>query len=676
LHFAHGAPADVNLPVRGSLTTMTIRTAWVAGMAAIVLLVSGRARAQTQPPPTPISDITLEQLTTVEVNTVFGASRYLQRVTDAPSAVTIVTHEEIERFGYQTLADVLRGVRGFYVSYDHNYTYLGVRGFSRPGDYNSRVLVLIDGHRYNETIYDLAYFGTEFPLSTEMIDRVEVVRGPGSSIYGTSAFFAVINVITKKAAGIPSPRVSVSGGSLKTGGADASFGHETAQGMQFVGSASVYGSQGIATFRVPAVGTSHDMDTDAAWTLYGSATRGRWSLSALGGSRDKRIPTGAFGIVIDDRRSQTHDQRAYLDLTYDGDMRGTSVLWRTAYDYAAYQGTYVNSPENGGVFDDGARADWWSTDVTLTRRVAQRHFLTGGGEYRDNFRQDQYGGYVDPYALTLDLKQSSQVGALFAQDEYTVSKRLSVTAGIRQDWSSTSDASTNVRLAAIIKPIAEASLKVLYGTAFRAPNPYELYYFPNPNGLLPERIRTAEVIWEQYAQRRFRMSVSGFLYHAHDLITQVPVESSPGEFIFANVEEAEAAGMELEAEGAWRGGIHTLASYTYQNVRNYPDHTRLSNSPRNLFRTQVTGPIVPRLLFFGAEGLYTGDRLTIRNHVAQGAFIGNLTLTTRQVSRAKVSVTIGNLLNQKYVDPGAEEHPCDVIQQQGRTVRAKLTWRF
>jgi outer membrane receptor for ferrienterochelin and colicins len=652
---------------------MTIRWASVAGLTLLVSAVAASARAQGQSP-TPIADITLEQLATVEVNTVFGASRYLQRVTDAPSAVTIVTHEEIERFGYQTLADVLRGVRGFYVSNDRNYTYLGVRGFSRPGDYNSRVLVMINGHRLNETVYDLTYFGNEFPLSIELIDRVEVVRGPGSSLYGTSAFFAVINVITKKAAAIPSLRASVMGGSLKTGAVDLSYGREMSQGTELVAGGSGFGTEGNATFPVPGLGVAHDMDTESAWTAFGSVSHGPWSVSGLRSSRDKRIPTGAFGIVLDDRRSQTNDTRMFVDLVYDGQMRETGVMWRTAYDYAGYDGTYVYPADQGGVLSDASRADWWSTDVMFTRRVKQRHFLTGGGEYRNNFRQDQIAAY--PEAPSVDIRKSSQVGAIFAQDEITVAKRLSVTAGIRQDWHSASQGSTNVRLAAIVKPIAEASLKVLYGSAFRAPNPYELYYFPNPDGLSPERIKTTEIIWEQYAQRRFRMSVSGFLYHAHDLISQVPDPTSPGDFIFANIDQAEATGVEFEAEGAWRGGVHTLTSYTFQNVRSHPDHVRLSNSPRHLFRAQVTGPIVPRLLFFGAEGIYNGDRLTIRNNVAEGAFLGNLTLTTRSFSRAKLSLTIGNIFNRTYGDPGAEEHLSDVIAQQGRTVRAKLSWRF
>jgi outer membrane receptor for ferrienterochelin and colicins len=635
------------------------------------------AHAQSSTAQPPITDITLEQLARVEVNTVFGASRYLQRVTDAPSAVTIVTHEEIERFGYRTLAEILRGVRGFYVTNDRNYSYLGVRGFNRPGDYNSRVLLLLDGHRMNEPIYDLALIGTEFPLAVDVIERVEIVRGPSSSLYGTSAFFAVINVITKTAAALRSLQASVDGGSLATRQIEGSYGRETANGTELVVAGSVFATHGVSNYTIPNVGTSHDMDTDRAWTLFGSAAHGSWSFTGLATSRDKRIPTGAFGIALDDRRSQTFDRRSFAEVTYDGSWRGTGVLWRGSYDHYGYDGNYVYEYEPGvrTLFQDSAHGDWLSTDVMLTRRIARRHFVTGGFEYRDNVRQNQLGYDVEPYAPYIDEQRSSHVGAVYAQDELTVSSRVAITGGVRHDWSTVSEGSTNARVAAIIKPIPEASLKLLHGSAFRAPNPYELFYYPNPNGLKPETIRTSEIIWEQYVQRWFRASVSGFLYHADNLISQVAAPETRDGFVFANVDEARASGVELEAEGAWHN-LHVLASYTFENVRSEPDDQRLSNSPRHLSRVQVTGPIVRRLLFFGAETLYTGDRLTLGGRVAEGKLLGNLTLSTRELSRAKLSLTVGNVLNRSYCDPGSEEHPGDVIEQQGRTVRAKLTWRF
>ena len=74
---------------------------------------------------------------------------------------------------------MLRSVRGFYTTYDRNYSYVGIRGFARPGDYNTRVLLLVDGHRLNDGIYDMAPIGTDFPIDVSLIERVEVIRGPG-----------------------------------------------------------------------------------------------------------------------------------------------------------------------------------------------------------------------------------------------------------------------------------------------------------------------------------------------------------------------------------------------------------------------------------------------------------------------------------------------------------------
>jgi iron complex outermembrane receptor protein len=140
-----------------------------------------------------VFDLSPEELKGVQV---YSASMYLQSDREAPSSVTVMTADQIRQFGYRTLADVLRSVRGFDVTYDRNYAYVGVRGFSRPGAYNDDVLLLIDGHRLNDNVYNSAQIGTAFPLDIDLISRIEVVREPSSSLCGTSAFLAAINVIT------------------------------------------------------------------------------------------------------------------------------------------------------------------------------------------------------------------------------------------------------------------------------------------------------------------------------------------------------------------------------------------------------------------------------------------------------------------------------------------------
>lgn len=129
-----------------------------------------------------------EETLFMEIPSVFGASKFEQKVNEAPSSVSIITQAEIKKYGYRTLADLLRSVRGFFTTYDRNYSYIGVRGFGRPGDYNTRVLLLVDGHRINDNVYDQAPISNDFPVDIDLIEKVEIIRGPSSSIYGPMHF--------------------------------------------------------------------------------------------------------------------------------------------------------------------------------------------------------------------------------------------------------------------------------------------------------------------------------------------------------------------------------------------------------------------------------------------------------------------------------------------------------
>ena len=194
----------------------------------------------------------------IEVQRVFGASERLQPVTEAPSSVTIVTAREIARYGYRTLADILRSVRGFYVSDDRNYSYVGVRGFSRPGDYSTRVLVLVNGHRVNDAVYDQAPVGSDLGLDVAMFERVEIIRGPASSLYGTSAFFAVVNIITRNGASLNGVAVDVDAGTLGTGMARVSGGKRLANGVDFALSGTMERSEGDTRLYFPAFDAADD----------------------------------------------------------------------------------------------------------------------------------------------------------------------------------------------------------------------------------------------------------------------------------------------------------------------------------------------------------------------------------------------------------------------------------
>ena len=206
----------------------------VLGLAMVwVSAVLGSAQAQTTSPPDQpahsgnsagqeakqAAEMSLEDLANVEV---YSASKHMESASDAPASVSVVTANEIQKYGYRTLADILRSVPGFYITYDRNYSFIGVRGFGRLGDWNSRILLMVDGHRLNTNVIGQAMLGTEFPVDVNLIQRVEIARGPSSSLYGSNAFFAVINVITRKASDLKGWEFSFEpGASRPTKGAPA-----------------------------------------------------------------------------------------------------------------------------------------------------------------------------------------------------------------------------------------------------------------------------------------------------------------------------------------------------------------------------------------------------------------------------------------------------------------------
>jgi len=139
----------------------------------------------------------LESLMNVQVRQVTSASRFQQDVSEAPASVTIITAEEIRRYGYRNLAETLRAATGFNITYDRTYNYLGVRGFGIPGDYNSRILLMVDGHRFNEPTSDSFFTGWGLGVDINNVSRIEIIRGPGSALYGANAMLATVNVIMK-----------------------------------------------------------------------------------------------------------------------------------------------------------------------------------------------------------------------------------------------------------------------------------------------------------------------------------------------------------------------------------------------------------------------------------------------------------------------------------------------
>ena len=668
----------------------------LAGLLLVMLASVPRVTAQEGPSQEQLAKdlakLSLEQLVDLSIDSVYAASAYAQKITEAPASVSIVTHEDIDRFGYRTLADVLRSVRGFYVTNDRNYSYLGVRGFSRPGDYNARVLLLVDGHRLNDNVFGSALLGTEFPLDVDLIERVEIVRGPSSSLYGTSAFLAVINVVTKRgdaqSAGI---EVAGSIGSFGTRRGRVSYGHTFQGGAHLLLSGSVYDSAGqnrlyFAEFDSPDTnnGIARDVDGDTYQHFLGRYRTGGLTVQALHGSRDKIVPTASFGTAFGDPRSGTIETQQFVDVQYE---RAFSSQWhssaRAYVDRYAYDGTYpiAGDAQAPVVNLDFARGLWWGAEVKGRRRLAQRHTLALGAEYRRNARQDQYNHDLDPYQLYLDDRRTSTNWALYAQDEIKVHQRVLVNVGLRHDQYDTFGGTTNPRAAVIYTPASATTLKLLYGEAFRAPNAYELFWRqdalgkPNP-ALRPETNQTSELVVEQALGTAVRIGATVFTYRIDDLITQ---QTDPLDdlLVYNNVERIAARGLEVESEGRWSNGVTARSSWTWQHSENAATDERLTNSPAHVAQFLVRAPVTRRALSAGFEARYLSERLTISGGRVEPLFVANATLLAlHRRSGLQVSASVFNIFDRRFADPASEEHRQDSIVQNGRSFRLNVVYRF
>lgn len=355
-------------------------------LAAIFFFVTAVCQTAHSRPDSDLTELSLEQLPNIDV---YGASKFAQKVTEAPSSVSIITRDDIKTFGYRPLADILKSLRSFSVGYDRNYSYLSVRGFGRSGDYNGRILVLVNGHRMNENVYDSVGLGTDFILDVDLIDRVEVIRGPSSSLYGSNAFFAVMNILTRSVQDLKGLELSGEARSYRSFKGRASYGNQIGSNTAILLSASGYESRGqnlyFRTFDDPATnkGIAHRQDRDRNRSVFGKFSHRDLSFEGVYITRAKHIPTSSYWTDFN-ATNLTTDDFGYMNLKYEHKFSDDfALLGRLGYNHYHYEGKWAYS----GVENiDYGKGEWWNAELTATKVVAKTHKLTGGAEFQLNTR--------------------------------------------------------------------------------------------------------------------------------------------------------------------------------------------------------------------------------------------------------------------------------------------------
>ncbi len=625
--------------------------------------------------------LSLESLLDMHVS---SASKYEQTLRDAPASVTIITAEDIEHFGYHTLADVLANQRGFYISNDRNYNYAGVRGFGRPTDYNNRLLVLINGTAVNESTFLAAGIGSDLGVDLQSVDRIEIVRGPGSALYGTSAMFAVINIITRNAEGID---LSLETGSFGRKKLALLSGKEFANGFRFMLSGSLVDIDGqdvyVEYYDHPSTnnGRATDLDWERHYEFISTVGYKDFAFQIQSHNVNKGIPTAAWGVIFNDENTWTEDRATRVGLTFDRDLAADKNLFiRGHFNMYSFDGSYPYSDE-GERYDsyEEGQSTWGGGEFRFRWDTNPAHRLVLGLDMLHHARVAYL--YYDEFDVYTDFNAPFSVISLYAQSEYEALSNLVITLGGRHDYYSSAGHTVSPRIALLYKLSPQGSLKLLYGKAFRTPSAFELNYeepisgFAQNMNLKPERIRTFEVVWEQEFSPVFSSTFSVFNYRLKDLID---TDINPADSLvhYVNTARVNASGVEAELQYRTPSGLHGFISSTLQRAQDSYTEETLSNSPFHLLKAGIVVPVRPNL-FAALRLRHEGARKTIYESETPPFLLADVTLTTRHLFNVvAVSLQVRNLFDTAYSYPGGFEHEQATILQDGRYFIGKIDVSF
>lgn len=612
-----------------------------------------------------------------------SASKYDQDPEEAPSSISIITAEEIESFGYQNLTEILNSQRSFYYSNDRSSDYIGVRGFRRSYDHNNRILLLLDGHRLNTYQTDYAPIGDVLAMDISNFKRIEIVRGPGSTLYGSNAVHAVINMVPKDDLNSFVPLLSFKYGSFN----NKIFNLRTEKKLTENLSYSIFGTYNqsdgedlyFKEFDSPENnnGLAVNQDNSLYKGLLATVNYKNFKLQGMIKNVRKNIPTAPFNTKFNQNQIQASNSN-YIDFSWSPTLSYNKFLiLRASYDYQKY---WSNLPYKFLQDDIGFQGESSTigTDIQFIWDIYENNRLILGTEFKNNFNS-KYKYFTGDIEFLND-KWSYQLFSLYFQNEYQYNSNLSIYAGLRGDAFLGQEFAINPRLGIVYSPITKHTFKFLFGKSFRAPNLLErnleeknIVRFKKNSDLRSEFITTTELIWNYKITPELSSSVSLFNYRMNGLIDQVldPVDDL---FQYVNIGEVNANGAELEFNYKYDIGKFYL-NYSYQLAKD-ENKKLLSNSPQHLMKFGITNKIFS-LLKGSFDLVYETERRTINNHLTDPIILANVNLFTGQfMDHFMFSVKIRNVFNSVIKHPGGYELLQESIIQPNRNYLLTITFKY
>ena len=654
--------------------------------------------------------------------TVQLASGYEQLIKESPSAVSVVTANDIEKMGAVTLEEVLETIPGIHVGYANGFlpTYI-IRGVG--SSLNTPVLIYLDGIAINNSATSTSYFALSHLAKN--IEKIEIIKGPGSALYGANAFSGVINIISKKR-------------SKDVGG--------------FVGNFDTYGGW-----------LNHYFD---------------WNDFKISVSSQGRKTNGGNGLVENDRQSEldqlfrtsaslapgaidrSRDEmdlkvsahykdklRLYARYTFnetgngvgvanalenDGFLRSDSWIaglkfnvgpedWITTFDFN-YTGTSVEThwevlPKGavGGLFNTpvinnvGYTGHIVSTQVSTLYQKIQNHTLNLGMGYKYEKVgdiKDERNFLQGPFNLLLpagSIKSTEELGVqrfvdpverhnffAYIQDEWQLTNDVALTAGVRLDYFSDFGLTINPRSSLIWETSHSLTTKLMYGRAFRAPSFFELDTNPgisvtgNPD-LNPETLQTVELSFIKKWSSRVGTNLNLFWYETDDLIaeTKFTDRSTQSENrIFKNSEGVNAYGLEVELDYQLLDNITIDMSYAYlkMNPKGTSNSEVIIYAPTHQVYAAINWEFLPNWSLnlrsksiLGRKRSFNDNRTSIKDYTQV-----DFTLQSRNIlNYFNVTFKINNLLDANVREPSLDGGaiPND-FPIEGRTFMGLISAKF
>jgi outer membrane receptor protein involved in Fe transport len=574
-------------------------------------------------------------------------------------------------------------------------------------------LVLADGHITNDLSLGQGFIGRDFDVDLNDVERIEIVRGPGSVLYGSAAYLAVVNVVHRT----PALGLHASGGvtflSENTAGAVVSG---AAEGRWVSLHAGVFHSDGEQLFHSPSLpGYATSLDGESAAHADLRAHYGELTLYGSVNDRSKSLPTAPFDTVFGLPGTATHDTRYFAEASWAHAFSfGGGLDARVSVDGRKHDATLEYSGATPGVGYPGSNgriAEWAEAEARLRLPTWLGNDAFIGGEIQDvwKVRLTSFtpAGSTAGFGAPDPVVKSEVIFSGYAGDDFKLSSRLKLSAAVRlDDHPDNFGLVANPRLALVAQPYDGGNFKLMYGTAYRAPSFYERFFANGTSqlagnrcldpactmttSLQPETIRTGEFEHVHSIGESVSLLVAGYFSRLEKTLRLA--SAGGNQFAFGNRTSSLTHDAGIEAEARWQPEPGALVAlwYAFAHVQNDPPAAFIvPNVPTHTAALRVLWPLARELFSVSSEVIYGSSRFTIfftdANRVSHfeaevgEQLIWNLGFTgTLGRSGPRFQLLVQNLLDQKPLIPAGIEVPFipRAVPQTGRTFRATIASAF